>query len=326
MPAPAPGTPHAAPSPASAYAASGALRNLVLERFPAVQFACGYGSGVIPQASGSAPGHGERRAAPPGIDLIFAVDSSADFHEANLARNPADYAWLPRTLFTPSMIVWCQHSLGARVWYNPSVPVGERVIKYGVISTQDLLVDLLDWETFYLAGRLQKPVQSLMPPPSAVGAALHVNRERALRAALLLLPQPAAAAPESATRLFESLVSLSYTGDVRMGLAESPTKVRDIVAGAGERFERLYLDGAFKHLVTRGPTPGTFVRHVHSPQALAHGLPAKFQHCTDPEALRRRLASTIRVPSLTQSAKGVLTGGVAKALGYLGSKIRKRLR
>lgn len=30
--------------------------------------------------------------------------------------------------------------------------------KYGVVQTDDLVQDMLNWERFYLSGRLQKPV------------------------------------------------------------------------------------------------------------------------------------------------------------------------
>lgn len=34
----------------------------------------------------------------------------------------------------------------------------QRMIKYGVVQMHDLVQDLLKWESFYLSGRLQKPV------------------------------------------------------------------------------------------------------------------------------------------------------------------------
>lgn len=61
-------------------------------------------------------------------------------------------------------------------------------------------------------------------------------------AALLLLLCcwcPAAAVPCQA--LFKVITSLSYLGDVRMGLAEDSKKVERIVAGSYSHFRSLYL-------------------------------------------------------------------------------------
>jgi translocator assembly and maintenance protein 41 len=41
--------------------------------------------------------------------------------------------------------------------------------------------------------------------------------------------------------LFRRLASLSYLGDVRMGLAEDSSKVERIVAGSCDAFKQLYL-------------------------------------------------------------------------------------
>jgi hypothetical protein len=41
--------------------------------------------------------------------------------------------------------------------------------------------------------------------------------------------------------LFKRITSLSYLGDVRMGLAEDSKKVERIVAGSYQHFQQLYM-------------------------------------------------------------------------------------
>ena len=145
-------------------------------------------------------------------------------------------------------------------------------LKYGVFSERALLADLESWGELYLAGRLQKPTLRLpLPTPPAketttaeaateeeeaeaarggtdassfasrLEAALERNAAAALAAALLLLP-----ATFSHSRLLSTLVSLSYSGDVRLAAAaEDPRKVERIVLGTG----RARLDGLYsRHL------------------------------------------------------------------------------
>lgn len=112
-------------------------------------------------------------------------------------------------------------------------------VKYGVISTPTLEKDLKEWTTFYLSGRLHKPVLTLLPPPSSLSSALSTNSHSALSLALLLLPP---SFTEDA--LWEQIAGLSYSGDPRMSVpgAENPEKVKNIVKGEGARegFRRDY--------------------------------------------------------------------------------------
>ena len=42
-----------------------------------------------------------------------------------------------------------------------TVPFNAQLIKYGVVSIQDLCHDLHHWNTLYISGRLHKPVRAL---------------------------------------------------------------------------------------------------------------------------------------------------------------------
>lgn len=148
-----------------------------------------------------------------------------------------------------------------------------RMVKYGVISTKRLKQDLEQWDSLYIAGRMHKPMH-LLTCSSSVSSAASSNLRSALRTALLLLdsqtPDAEAAAvtalhsrastklphpspyllsdPSTSTSLmrfslfslFSRLVSLSYAGDIRMGLAENPHKVASIVHGSWNSIIPLY--------------------------------------------------------------------------------------
>lgn len=129
------------------------------------------------------------------LDFVFAVDDPVTWHTMNLLQNRKHYSILK--LLGPTIISSIQSNYGASVYYNTLVPVDGRVniiikqqrcaaalsawsvnaspkfsyetntspldqvIKYGVISTDALIDDLLHWKTMYVAGRLHKPVSIL---------------------------------------------------------------------------------------------------------------------------------------------------------------------
>jgi len=43
------------------------------------------------------------------------------------------------------------------MFFNPLCTVNNRSVKYGVISHDDLLQDLREWSSLYVAGRMMKP-------------------------------------------------------------------------------------------------------------------------------------------------------------------------
>jgi mitochondrial translocator assembly and maintenance protein 41 len=251
------------------------LKDLISTTFPSgIEVAIGYGSGVFEQKgyennkvldnSSTATNTVSAIAKfeePPMIDMIFVVNDETEWHAENLKRNPSHYAMVPR-LFGASFISTVQRS-SAQIYYNTLVPMpdeyqpnltnnnnnnnnGKQLMKYGVIRTSDFIDDLVNWNTLYLSGRLQKPVAFLNKPDQTsshthssngkntneITKALQANLYSALSTAILLLPSHF-----SELDLYKCITSLSYEGDFRMGIAENPNKIDNIV-NKGESFQR----------------------------------------------------------------------------------------
>lgn len=127
---------------------------LILGSFKApIRFAFGYGSGVYPQQGYS--DHDK-----PLVDLIFGVTHTEHWHSLNLRHNRHHYSALG------SMGEWTvsgiQKNFGAKIYYNTFVKINGFDVKYGVIAMDQLLKDMIEWETLYIAGRMHKPVCFLL--------------------------------------------------------------------------------------------------------------------------------------------------------------------
>ncbi|SPO29999.1 related to proline transport helper PTH1 [Ustilago trichophora] len=160
-----------------------------------------------------------------------------------MAQHPKHYSMLSRLL--GSVGIGLVQQRGAKIWYNPYVPLEDELVKYGIMSVDDLCADLLDWETLYVSGRMHKPV-ALITSDARVRLAQQVNLASALRTALLLLPKEF-----TEVELYTQIASLSYTGDFRMSVpgGENSNKVRNIVVNQREEFRRLYA-GLMRNLGT----------------------------------------------------------------------------
>ncbi|KAH9253530.1 hypothetical protein BASA81_008577 [Batrachochytrium salamandrivorans] len=270
------------------------LQSFVSERFPKLVCGFGYGSGVFKQSTASvATNHKKKKM----VDTILVVDNAQDWHENNRMRNPGDYSFLPRRCFQASTIAHIQEHYGGKIWFNTLVPYrDDMLMKYGVVTYADLLRDLNEWETFYLAGRLQKPVLELecSGAQRELHQAMQLNRLRAYQLCKRTHPQ--------SDNVFEQIVQLSYAGDVRVGVAESPTKIVDIVAGSREHFHQVY-DGLMD------------LPEVSLPKAYL-GLTTEQVHA--------KLRSTIQRTSAVQTLKGILTAGLGKSFTYATDKLLKR--
>jgi translocator assembly and maintenance protein 41 len=224
-----------------------ALRQMLWQFRAPIRYAFAYGSGVFPQlGSGSSPSPGPSlHPAPPDaitkvqdgnpkmIDFIFGVSYTQHWHSINLHEHRDHYSAVGSLgSYAVSKI---QDSFGAGCYFNPYVTVNGTLIKYGVVNLDTLCRDLSEWDTLYLAGRLQKPVKILRDNPS-VRLANQVNLISAVRTALLLLP------PDFTEEdLYSTIAGISYMGDPRMTIGgDDPRKVHNIVHGQLANFRRLY--------------------------------------------------------------------------------------
>lgn len=313
----------------------------ILSHFPqrALRFVFAYGSGVFQQVDNA-------NVAKNMIDFIFAVDEPVRWHRENIELNSHHYSslrWLG-----PKYLSRLQDSTGARIYYNTLVPCEGRLIKYGVISLQSLIDDLLDWETLYVSGRLHKPVLILRKAEEhpALNLALAVNLQSAVHTSLLLLPEQF-----SEEDLYLTIAGLSYTGDFRMTVGENRDKVRNIVQPNIHRFRSLYKSTVTneKHvywnqssgLLEQSLSPASTYHHLNLlPKSLMFQLvnarSADGRH-RDTEQVLRSLANDtecrnvvqscvstiVRKSSTSQTVKGVFTAGLTKSLRYSMSKLKK---
>ncbi|KAG8556867.1 hypothetical protein GDO81_018238 [Engystomops pustulosus] len=298
----------------------------ILSYFPQdISLAFAYGSAVFKQI-GAAQSNAKNM-----VDFVFAVDDPITWHTMNLMQNRSHYSVLK--YLGPKKISTVQNKYGAGVYYNTLVPCDGKVIKYGIVSTDTLIEDLLHWKTLYIAGRLHKPVKILLQKENGrLQTALTTNLKSALTASFLMLP-------ESFTEedLYLQIAGLSYSGDFRMIIGEDKAKVLNIVRPNLEHFRKLYSNilqecpqAVYKQAhgkieVDKSPE-GQFLQLMSLPKHLQQNItylvdqPGRnrdveevlLQVAQDPDCgnvVQQALFGIVKSSSLSQSAKGVVTAG-----------------
>lgn len=214
-------------------------RQCILSKFPTnFSFCFAYGSGVKKQL-GYEDIVKQRQTM---IDMMFCVDDAAKWHSENLQMNPTHYSglahWYGSVGNGGSRIAYIQNNFGARVYCNTLIPLDNgQFIKYGVVSTKNLIDDLLNWRYLYVAGRLHKPCEILIEPRKLdIQSAIQFNLKSAVHVALILLPKSF-----TIYDLFYSIANLSYAGDFRMIFGEKKDKVKNIVKPQLADFYKYYL-------------------------------------------------------------------------------------
>ena len=223
-----------------------ALRQILWQFRAPIRYAFAYGSGVFPQTTAASSkatsvSHPKPSAAISTvqggegkmIDFIFGVSYTQHWHSLNLQQHRNHYSSLGS--LGSYVVSRVQDKWGAGVYYNPYITVNGTLIKYGVVNLDTLCRDLSEWDTLYIAGRLQKPVKILRDDPR-VRLANQINLISAVRTALLLLPPTF-----TELDLYSTIAGISYLGDPRMSLpTENPNKVANIVRNQLPNFRRLY--------------------------------------------------------------------------------------
>ncbi|KAK6320809.1 hypothetical protein J4Q44_G00077850 [Coregonus suidteri] len=317
------------------------LYRRILSQFPQdISLAFAYGSGVFKQNGTSQGQMGKNM-----LDFVFTVDDPVTWHTMNLMQNRRHYSVLK--FLGPRKISRIQDEHGAGVYYNTLVPVDGRIIKYGVISTDSLIDDLLHWKTMYIAGRLHKPVKILVQGENGkMRGALVGNLKSAVTASFLMLPESF-----SEEDLFLQIAGLSYAGDFRMVIGEDRSKVANIVKENVQQFRILYNSilqecpqvvykpQQGKLEVDKSPE-GQFVQLMALPRTLQQRItqlvdpPGKnrdveeilLQVAQDPDCgsvVQQGISSIVKSSSITQTAKGIATAGLLKSVSYSSKKLQK---
>ncbi|OQR71151.1 mitochondrial translocator assembly and maintenance protein 41-like [Tropilaelaps mercedesae] len=282
------------------------------------------------------------------LDVILIVDDPKKFHVQNLRQNRNHYSLVK---FLGPGFISKLTELPAYVYYNTAVRVEGQLIKYGVISKDRLISDLLDWDVLYVAGRMQKPVKYITPVDPEISMAQDINLKSAVHTALLTLPETFALED-----LFLRVTRLSYDGDFRMIFGEDKNKISNIVKPAVADFTKVYTP-ILDAMTNVEWTPGTNrvqqdlsqlarLHHLELlPKAVQYQLMAKWKpgdnRHKDIEDILKSIARTppalcseivqksIRAivwrSAIKQSVKGLVTSGPLKALSYSASKVSKMM-
>ena len=337
------------------------LRSMLEDSLPQddIVYAFGYGSGVLSQQQSSTTAKQQNDTNDSQmIDFVVVVRDSHRFHKDNLDVNPDHYAapfWFATD--RAARVTWWQRYRGLDTKYfrNPCVyfNVTDR-FKYGIVQVDDLARDLSYWTYLYLAGRMQKPVVTIVDREIRSDTRMTIqhlqdqcNLPAALSASLLLLQNnnnnnETSTATVDDCRLYQQIASLSYSGDPRMTAgAEDPDKVSKLVQTPGQlpRFRQQYQD-ALKDLETTGvlsvstETVGgssaakSLSWDSSSPTArklLWDRLPPGLQGTGDNDALATTLASIVAPAARYQSMKGLATAGLRRSWSYAARKLSKGL-
>ena len=197
-----------------------------INKRPEVKAAYGYGSAIFKQANTD---NKELKQ----LDLILVVDDLKKWHLDNLKMNIKDYPLFGSIYYKTADINELKGCTG--ITYLSNIKENNKIFKYGTIEKDDLIEKLITWNSFYVPGRFQKPIYPIKEDQE-LNMAIHYNRKMALIISAYLSEKDIVSKKD----IYKIICSLSYMGDTRMSFAENPHKIKNIVNGSYNEFEKIY--------------------------------------------------------------------------------------
>ena len=266
------------------------------------------------------------------IDLIIAVDNLKNFFLENVSKNPYMYHLMPTLFFKCASEE--QLKMFGNSCYTSHIKYMDKYYKMGVIEKKDLIEDLVEWKTFFMAGRFQKEMLTLKADKEIEKANI-INKKNAVVASILLMNK----IYPTLMDLYRMLCSLSYIGDERKRWhAEDPLKEEKLAIRSKEFFDREYTSKC--SLINISSSSHVLYDYVDVlneigslPQELRYRLydVMKLYIGEDDEILKEKIASEIYTflyekttkASREQIIKGLVTTGPLNSFDYTVAKLKK---
>ena len=290
-----------------------------VENRPEVVAAYAYGSGVFKQTNNN-PNKKTQ------IDLILVVDNLKDWHQKNMKLNKHDYSLMGKEFFKYASEDVVKGSTG--IAYISDIKFDGTLFKYGTIEEADLRKHLITWDSFYVPGRMQKPILPVVYNDT-LARLIANNRRQALVVASYLQTKDEVTKED----LLTTVCGLSYAGDTRMAYGEKPTKVKDIVNGGLEDLLKIYdfdvdylIPSDDKYVITKSRMAADLYT---LPEELLSHIRFTFK-ANDTKLIERTISDYFNTinhqESTAQMFKGVQSDGLCKSVAYGLRKVQKRFK
>ncbi|KYQ93928.1 molybdenum cofactor synthesis 3 [Tieghemostelium lacteum] len=320
--------------------------NILLKQFPKIKYAFAYGSAVVNQKGYESTtittkttndNQLNNKNSSPMIDLVFAVDNSIEWHKDNIQKNSDHYSFFA---YIGSKLVTYIQKTSAKIYYNSLLTYKGINYKYGVIEYSDMVSDLKNWDSIYVAGRMQKPYYEITESSEIRQLNCQFNIKFAIAASLLMLPTEF-----TEYQLFHKISSISYLGDIRMNGGENPNKVHNLLINNIHSFREIYypiIKQHFSYLLFDDQLISNidiqYMINKQLQQNLSNSILFKYSNNCSPvnikqdlldkfpshlkneiisSSIEKLISRRVKKHSLYQSLKGIFSAGILKSIYYV---------